>query len=141
MLAPDQAGWDWFALQLDDGNELMYFRMRRKDGSDDPLSSGAVFDPGGDSRHLAREDVTLETLARWRSPGGYDYPSGWRLTLRPTGQRLDVRPVLADQEFRHAARYWEGAVDVLDAGTGKPLGRGYVELTGYAPGTVEKSGE
>lgn len=141
MLAPDQAGWDWFALQLNDGNDLMYFRMRRKDGSDDPLSSGAVFDADGVSRHLAREDVALETLDHWRSPGGYAYPSGWRLTLRPTGQRLAVRPALADQEFRHDARYWEGAVDVLDADTGRPLGRGYVELTGYAPGAVEKSGE
>ena len=45
--------------------------------------------------------------------------------------------MLADQEFRH----WEGAVDVLDAVTGQPLGRGYVALTGYAPGPVEKNGE
>jgi len=49
--------------------------------------------------------------------------------------------VLADQEFRHDARYWEGAVDVLDDKTGKTVGRGYVELTGYAPGKVEKSGD
>jgi predicted secreted hydrolase len=25
--------------------------------------------------------------------------------------------------------YWEGAVDVLDGG--KPVGRGYLEMTGY----------
>jgi len=30
---------------------------------------------------------------------------------------------------------------VTDADTGQPLGRGYVELTGYAPGAVEKSGD
>ena len=141
MLAPDQAGWDWFSLQLNDGSDLMYFRMRRKDGSDDPHSSGAVFDAGGGSRPLALSDVSLRTLATWRSPGGYDYPAGWRLELKPTGQRLVVRPALADQEFRHDARYWEGAVDVTDADTGQPLGRGYVELTGYAPGAVEKSGD
>ncbi len=141
MLAPDQAGWDWFSLQLNDGSDLMYFRMRRKDGSDDPHSSGAVFDAGGGSRPLALSDVSLRTLATWRSPGGYDYPAGWRLELKPTGQRLVVRPALADQEFRHDARYWEGAVDVTDAGTGQLLGRGYVELTGYAPGAVEKSGD
>ena len=141
MLAPDQAGWDWFSLQLNDGSDLMYFRMRRKDGSDDPHSSGAVFDAGGGSRPLALADVSLRTLATWRSPGGYDYPAGWRLELKPTGQRLVVRPALADQEFRHDARYWEGAVDVTDADTGQPLGRGYVELTGYATGAVEKSGD
>lgn len=141
MLAPDQAGWDWFSLQLNDGTDLMYFRMRRKDGADDPMSSGALIAADGKSRPLPREAVQLAALGRWSSPGGYDYPSGWRLTVRPTGQQLEVRPVLTDQEFRHDARYWEGAVDVLDTVTGLPLGRGYVELTGYAPGPVEKSGE
>jgi predicted secreted hydrolase len=141
MLAPDQAGWDWFSLQLDEGTDLMYFRMRRKHGGDDPMSSGSLIYADGSTRHLARGGVAVTVLDRWRSPGGYDYPSGWQLTIHPTGQRLDVRPVLADQEFRHDARYWEGAVDVLDAATGQPRGRGYVELTGYAPGPVEKSGE
>ena len=141
MLAPDQAGWDWFSLQLDDGTDLMYFRMRRKNGEDDPLSSGALIAADGSSRHLLWEEVTLATLNYWSSPAGYDYPSQWRLSIAPTGQTLIVKPVLADQEFRHDARYWEGAVDVLDAATGKPQGRGYVELTGYAPGPVEKSGD
>ena len=141
MLAPDQAGWDWFSLQLDDGTDLMYFRMRRKNGEDDPLSSGALIAADGSSRHLLREEVTLATLNHWASPAGYDYPSQWRLSIVPTGQTLMVKPVLADQEFRHDARYWEGAVDVLDAATGKPQGHGYVELTGYAPGPVEKSGD
>jgi predicted secreted hydrolase len=141
MLAPDQAGWDWFSLQLDDGTDLMYFRMRRKNGEDDPLSSGALIASDGSSRHLSREEVALATLDHWASPAGYDYPSQWRLTIAPSGQALVVKPVLADQEFRHDARYWEGAVDVFDAATGKLRGGGYVELTGYAPGPVEKSGD
>ena len=141
MLAPDQAGWDWFSLQMDDGTDLMYFRMRRKDGTDDPLSSGALIAVDGSSRHLDREDVNLAALKRWVSPAGYDYPAEWRLSIARFGQTLIVKPVLADQEFRHDARYWEGAVDVLDAATGKLRGRGYVELTGYAPGPVERSGD
>jgi len=45
--------------------------------------------------------------------------------------------VLEDQEMDVTVRYWEGAVDVLAAGAGTPdaadpIGRGYVELTGYA---------
>jgi len=46
-----------------------------------------------------------------------------------------LRPTVADQELANAAggvSYWEGAVDVLDASTERPLGVGYVELTGYA---------
>lgn len=138
MLAPDQAGWDWFSLQMNDGQELMYFRMRRKNGDEDPLSSGALIMADGTSRHLNREDVKLSSLSKWSSPADYDYPASWQLSIVPTGQHLMIKPVFADQEFRHNARYWEGAVDVTDADTGLNIGRGYVELTGYAPGAIEK---
>ena len=141
MLAPDQAGWDWFSLQMDDGTDLMYFRMRKRNGEDDPLSSGALIAVNGTTQPLSLEDVTLKSIDSWASPGGYDYPSSWRLSIRPLGETLIVKPVLADQEFRHDARYWEGAVDVLDEATGRIKGRGYVELTGYAPGPLEKSGD
>lgn len=139
MLAPDQAGWDWFSLQLDSGEDLMYFRMRQKNGEEDPMSSGAFITADGASHHLNREDVKLMPLSTWKSPSGYEYPASWQLSMVQTGQKLMVKPVLSDQEFRHDARYWEGAVDVTDAETGQRLGRGYVELTGYAPGAVEKA--
>ena len=141
MLADYQAGWDWFSLQLDDGTDLMFFRLRHKDGSDDPTSSGVLIAQDGQSSRLAREEVLIEALGSWESPAGGVYPSGWRLTIKPTNRVITIHPVLADQEFRHDARYWEGAVDVLDAVSGKPTGRGYVELTGYAPGKVERSGQ
>ncbi|MEO6711389.1 MAG: carotenoid 1,2-hydratase, partial [Planctomycetota bacterium] len=32
-LGQEQIGWDWFALQLDDGSELMWYRLRHADGS------------------------------------------------------------------------------------------------------------
>lgn len=141
MLAPDQAGWDWFSLQMNEGQDLMYFRMRRKNGEEDPLSSGALIMKDGTSSHLNRDDVKLTPLSKWSSPRGYDYPASWQLSIVPTGQKLIIKPVLPDQEFRHDARYWEGAVDVTDTATGRNIGRGYVELTGYAPGPVEKGGE
>ena len=43
-LGPEQSGWDWFALQLDDGRELMFYRMRRKDGGVDRHSQGVLVD-------------------------------------------------------------------------------------------------
>ncbi|MEQ8514329.1 MAG: carotenoid 1,2-hydratase, partial [Chromatocurvus sp.] len=39
-LGDDQAGWDWFSLQLDSGNDLMVYRLRQKDGGTDPHSAG-----------------------------------------------------------------------------------------------------
>ena len=31
LLDEEQAGWDWFALHLDDGTDLMVYSLRRKD--------------------------------------------------------------------------------------------------------------
>ncbi|MBK6538662.1 MAG: hypothetical protein IPG09_13095 [Ignavibacteria bacterium] len=36
-LSEDQKGWGWFA-QNDDGTELMYYQMRKNDGSPDIFS-------------------------------------------------------------------------------------------------------
>jgi predicted secreted hydrolase len=129
-LGPDQVGWDWFSLQLADGRELMLYRLRRKDGSADPASSGTLIAADGSSRRLTLADVTLETAVAWTSPrSGARYPARFRLRLPAFGLDLNVRPLLADQELDTSFRYWEGAVAV----TGTVAGSGYVELTGYAP--------
>ncbi len=134
-LAPDQAGWDWFALQLDDGHELMYYQLRRKDGTADPASAGVWVLPDGSSRPLARQDLQLDPTATWASPRGGRYPSAWRLRLPDEQLDLRIEPLLADQELAVTIRYWEGAVRVTGERAGKPVsGYGYVELTGYAEG-------
>ena len=38
-LGAGAVGWDWFSLQLGDGRELMYFRIRRGDGGVEHASS------------------------------------------------------------------------------------------------------
>ena len=133
-LGKNQVGWDWFALQLSDGREVMLYRLRRKDGSADPASSGTVIGPGGESRSLTLADFTLEDLDRWKSPrSGAEYPSRWRLRIPSEGLDVEVRPVLPDQELDVSFLYWEGAVEISGPRSGEPvLGRGYVELTGYA---------
>ncbi len=136
-LAADQAGWDWFALQLDDGSDLMYYNLRRLDGSRDPYSAGSLRRADGSVVRLGADDVELEVLDRWDSPAGGSYPSGWQ--LRVPGELLDlrVRPVLEAQELDTFVRYWEGAVDAYGTrGTTRIGGRGYVELTGYAEGAT-----
>src|SRR5262249_11735630 len=67
-LEPGDVGWDWFALQLDDQRELMFYRLRQKGGAASPQSSGILVDASGTSRRLTRGDVDIETLARWKSP-------------------------------------------------------------------------
>lgn len=132
-LAPDQQGWDWFALQLDNGQELMFYQLRLKDGTSDPASKGIWVDEAGNGTLLRREDVDLEVVAVWESPRGGRYPAGWMLSVPKRDLHLRVTPLLADQELNVTLRYWEGAVAVSGTQAGQPLrGRGYVELTGYA---------
>jgi predicted secreted hydrolase len=128
-LGPGLAGWDWFALQLDDGRDVMFYRLRRDDGTTDPFSKGSIVGPRGDVSVVAAAGVVLEEDgSRWRSPhSGAAYPSRWRLRVPAHGIDVVVAPVLADQEFGGIVVYWEGAVNV----SGSATGRGYVEMTGY----------
>jgi predicted secreted hydrolase len=132
-LGADQLGWDWFALQLSDGSDLMFYNLRKLDGSQDEHSAGTWIDADGASLHLDREDVEITVTDTWESPEGGVYPSAWTLRLPQKDLSLDIRPVMADQELFTTVRYWEGAVDVEGERDGNPVtGRGYVELTGYA---------
>ena len=132
-LSGEQIGWDWFALQLDDDSELMFYNLRLKDGSQDPNSAGTFVASDGTSTYLASADVRLNETDRWESPAGGVYPSAWRIVVPGMGLNLDVTPIMADQELFTIVRYWEGAVDVTGTRFGDAIsGRGYVELTGYA---------
>lgn len=131
-LGPEQSGWDWFALQLSDGHDLIFYRLRRNDGSTDPHSAGTFIGPDGGAKRLAAADVRLQVLDHWRSDDGVTYPSRWRLRIPAADLDLEVVPVLADQELDLSVRYWEGAVDVRGRhGDLKITGRGYAELAGY----------
>jgi predicted secreted hydrolase len=134
-LGPDEVGWDWFGLQLADGRDLMFYRLRRRDGTAAAVSGGTLVGADGSTGRLARDDVAITALGTWRSPRtGAVYPSGWRLRVPRADLDLELRPSLPDQEVDLSVRYWEGAVQVFGRGAGRPLtGEGYVELTGYAP--------
>jgi predicted secreted hydrolase len=132
-LGPQEAGWDWFGLQLDDGSCLMFYSLRDRDGAPDPFSAGTWVDARGRARPLARSDVRIEVLEHWTDRSGARYPARWRLLAPRLGLDLTVHPILADQELLTSPRYWEGAVDVTGTRAGRAVGgRGYAELVGYA---------
>jgi predicted secreted hydrolase len=134
-LHEEALGWDWLGLNLDDGGALMVQRIRRTDGSE--FWAGATWraspDERGATRSYGPDEIEWQPGRRWRSPRtGIEYPVEWQVRL---GDRtLLVRPTMDDQEndTRESTGtiYYEGAVRVFDEG-GKPLGRGYLELTGY----------
>ena len=137
-LAPEQAGWDWFALQLDDGWEVMLYLLRHQDGSVDQASSGTLIDPQGQARPLKLADFQLAPTGAWKSPHSRAvYPAGWRLDIPGAGYSLTLTPTLADQEIRAgeaaAITYWEGQIQIQGQRYQQRVsGHGYAELTGYA---------
>lgn len=132
-LGANAAGWDWFSIQLDDNRELMFFQIRNKDGSVEPLSSGTLVEPDSSTKFLKRDDVKIMPLEFWTSNFSQGkYPSKWRVEIPSANLDLTLTPLIADQEMRVSFTYWEGAVNVAGTSNGKNVrGQGYVEMTGY----------
>jgi len=138
QLDKDQVGWDWFSVQLDDNTELMLYRIRRRDGSVDPFSSGTYIDLRGRAVHLRREDFSLlPGEESWKSPATQAvYPVQWRIVLPKLGVELEVTTRLKSQELPRQSKlvpsYWEGAIDLKGhQGNAALTGVGYLEMTGY----------
>ncbi len=132
-LSPELAGWDWFALQLADNREVMYYRLRTEDGETSPFSGGSLVLADGTRIALNPQDVTLTPLEYWTSAtSGARYPIAWQLDLPGQDMTLQVQPYLDAQELNLSVRYWEGAVSVTGTQRDSVLtGDGYLELTGY----------
>ncbi|MBV8974919.1 MAG: hypothetical protein JOY74_07345 [Sinobacteraceae bacterium] len=132
-LGPHEVGWDWFALQLDDGSALMFYALRDDEGGRDAHSAGTWIAPGGAARPLRNTDVSIAVTASWTNRSRDRYPAGWHIRVPALELDLTVQPALAEQELRTIPPYWEGAVDVRGTRAGHTVGgRGYVELVGYA---------
>ncbi len=131
-LGDNAQGWDWFGLHLDDNRELMLGRIRLTDGGYEPAFGGLLILPDGETRRLDAEDFTLTVTETWASPHtGATYPAGWEIAIEigePQPLRLNLTPLIADQELHEGIAYWEGAVRI----TGDVTGYGYAELTGYS---------
>lgn len=134
-LSQDMVGWDWFALQLADGRDIMWGQLRRADGTfDTSTRQGTLTSADGTVERLSNADVQIDVLSSWLSPNtGARYPAEWRVQIARLGLDLNVKPYIPDQELRVGFQYWEGAVAISGSAQGQPIsGSGYVELTGYA---------
>ncbi len=124
-------GWDWIGINLDDGGAVMAFRIRGANGTV-RWAGASLRDSGGALETFAPSEVAFTPLRQWKSPRtAISYPIEWR--VRVGARRLTLRPLMDDQENdarrSSGAIYWEGAVRASEHG--KPVGRGYLELTGY----------
>lgn len=133
LMHPEAQGWDWIGMNLADGSALTAFRLRRADGSA-LWAGGSWRAPGQPVQVFGAQAVVFTPLRNWASPhSGARYPVQWRV-LTPVGE-FEVRALLDNQELDSSgsggAIYWEGLSDLLD-GNGQSVGRGYLEMTGYA---------
>ncbi|MDP8903926.1 MAG: carotenoid 1,2-hydratase, partial [Chloroflexota bacterium] len=138
FIAVGAGGWDWFAVNLDDGTDVMLALVRWTDGTY-PLVFGTLVEGSGEVVHLDRDDFTVAVTAEWTSPHtAITYPAGWRIELPDHDLLIELAPTVGAQELdtraTSGAIYWEGSQQVAATRAGSPLGgEAYVELTGYRP--------
>jgi predicted secreted hydrolase len=133
LMHPEAVGWDWIGMNLDDGSALTAFRLRRKDGS--TLWDGGSFRGADGVLHVASPGETeFRPQRRWTSAASNaTYPVEWM--VRTAADFYTVRAVIDNQELDSRAStgaiYWEGLSELMDS-NGRKVGRGYLEMTGYA---------
>jgi predicted secreted hydrolase len=130
-LDSEAVGWEWIGINLADGGALMAFRIRGPHG-EARWAGGSLRGADGKVQILEPADVQFAAQRDWRSPRtGIAYPVQWR--VRAGSREFELEPLLDDQEndtrLSTGAIYWEGAVRAYEEH--RPVGRGYLELTGY----------
>jgi predicted secreted hydrolase len=136
-------GWDWFALNLDDGTDITLSIVRDENASA-ILQYGTLVSPTGAATRLDQEDFGVgDGFAAWTSPHSLrTYPISRSIVFPGVQKLIELRSTVADQELDTRATtgviYWEGSqqVDVFnidDVGNQTRIGGGdaYVEITRY----------
>ena len=132
QLGSNQSGWDWAGIQLNNGNSIMFYRLRLADGTQDRNSVAYYVDDRGKifkSTKLFR----IRVLSNWTSSiTKIEYPSRIELTI--DNDIYIIEPTMKDQELNSkrsgGLSYWEGSCRVKDLNE-KIIGNAYLELTGY----------
>jgi predicted secreted hydrolase len=136
----NQLGWDWFAIQLEDGSDIMIYQLFDTSGL--PVLHSGTYSQNGRTKVLKEGDFTVSATGHWISKEtGIEYPMGWTIDIPQQSISLQITPVSKDSEFDGRITsymvYWDGAVQV----TGTHNGRGFVELSGYRKDKIKSSTE
>ena len=103
-LAPEQVGWDWLSLRMNNGVDVTAFQLRRSDGRTD-YQAATLATSSDPPRHLPREEWSMTPGATWTSPAtGATYPVEWTVALPGRIGRIVVRAAFPSQEKRVAPR-------------------------------------
>ena len=121
-------GWEWFALQLDDGADIMLYQLYSSEGK--RLLVSGTYSKNGVSSVLGSDDVVSSPLSYWQSPlSAVKYPVKWSIEIPEHKINVTLAPVQNNSEFDARQTtynlYWEGAVKI----TGSHKGRGFLEIS------------
>jgi predicted secreted hydrolase len=141
-------GWDWFAINLDDGTDLTFSVIH--DAAGRPvLEYGTAVDANGQATRLDQLAFRIVATGTWRSPrSGNTYVAAWSVVIPsalPGGLRaITLVPTVVDQELDTRATtgvaYWEGSQQVEVTLPDQAIafqrgGEAYVEMTRYDAGS------
>jgi len=120
--------WDWFALQLENGADIMLFALQNADGAE--VHVGGTLFQDGETTYLKKTDFTLTPGRTWTSPiTKNEYTVEWHLSIPGHDVELDLIGVKDSSEFdaRNTmySAYWEGPITIK----GTHRGVGFLEMS------------
>jgi predicted secreted hydrolase len=123
-LASDQTGWDWFSLHLGQGEKLMLFRLRQRDGKN--YFAGNWIGTDGKSVQVASADIVMTPISS-TEVADRKVPTQWSVAIPSRGLKIETTPLNAKSWMATSFPYWEGPIGFR----GSHSGVGYLEMTGY----------
>jgi predicted secreted hydrolase len=143
LLADDAIGWDWIGVNLNNGGSLLAFQLRSPNPNAPVWTHVVIRDAQNKIEFEANgpNQLRFTTRRSWRSTkSGATYPVEQELEFGPF--KMVLIPLFDAQEIdgrqSTGGFYWEGAirvfqfVDRFDPQKATEIGRGYLEMTGYA---------
>ncbi|MGF1571663.1 MAG: lipocalin-like domain-containing protein [Sumerlaeia bacterium] len=136
-LSQNEAGWDWFAIQLNNNVDLMLYQLRTSDGSAVSNSEGTLVLADGTKYEIHHNQRTLIPTRYWKSSQTEgNYPIEWNVKIPEYNADLKIIARFPEQEMltnqSTGSTYWEGAISASGSWLGEPVqGKGYLELVGY----------
>ena len=117
-IGPDHevAGWMWLSIQLNNGTEMMFYRVLKR-GTDVPSLKFILIDQESQLISIDADSIETIPLRSWISPRtGVEYDLGWKIQLHDHQITLTLDAIVDDLEFDTPgsthARYWEGPMKV-----------------------------
>jgi len=123
MLAPDQQGWDWFSLRLNQELALMVYRIR---SNEKEYLYGSLMSRNGEIRTLSAGEITLKKQTNSDFTDSI-YPQTFSISIEEEQIDIIVNVVNKNQIMRFGIEYFEGMVTF----SGSHKGQGFLEMTGY----------